>query len=170
MADGYGTTVGLLAPFAVGRGYPQVKRVAQPAAGAGFSYQVTQGAVENLRAVRFQLVTSAAVANRVPRLELQDGDASVVLAIEATAAQAASLTDSYLFLAGVGVQLTGASGRIVLPLPDVFTPPGFAWVLTVGAVDAADQVSGVQVFTELFPEGPTGEPQGPVTTSQPIGA
>ena len=169
MADGYGTTVGLLAPYAVGRGYPQVKRISQPAAGAGFTYTASGGAVENVRAIRFQLATSAAVANRTVRLELQDGDATPVLAIEHTAALAASLSRQYSFLTGLGAAIIGAGTRDAMPLPDVFVPVGFSWVLIVGAIDAADQVSGVQVYTEVFPEGPTGEPQGPYTTAQPAG-
>ncbi len=167
MSAGYGTTVGLLAPFSVGRGYPQVVRVASPAAGAGFNYRAQQGATENVRAVSFQLVTSAAVANRVPRLDLQDGDNLVVVSVQATVAQAASLTAFWTFQVGVGAAIVGAGNVTALPLPDLFMPDGFRWVLSVGAVDVADQVSAVQVITEIFPMGPTGEPQGAYSTAQP---
>lgn len=166
-ASGYGTTVGLLAPYTVGRGYSQLIRVASPAAGAGFSYRANQGATENVRAIRFQLVTSAAVANRVPRLELQDGDGLAVLAIEATAAQAASLTQQFTFLVGLGAVLVGAGTRIADPLPDIFMPDGTSWVCIVGGIDAADQISAVNVISEIFPMGPTGEPQGAYSTAQP---
>lgn len=165
--DGYGTTVSVLQPYSVGRGFPQVKGVASPAAGAGFTYALTGSAVENLQAVAFRLVTSAVVANRVPVLDVLDGDGAVIASTMAGAAITASLTTTVSFWQGAGAfsGLTGA--RLVAPLPDLTLVAGLSVAVSVAAIDAGDQISAVRVFTEVFPTGPTGEPQGPITTAQP---
>lgn len=167
MADGYGTTLSVLEPYSVGRGYPQVKGVASPAAGAGFAYAVTGAGLEMVMVVRFQLVTSAAVANRFARLTLTDGDNAPIARFTVSNAQAASLTEDYTFAARVGAAYNAASSGNVVPIPDLFCLAGHSWVADVLAMDAADQVSGIRVYTEVFPTGPTGEPQGPYTTAQP---
>lgn len=167
MADGYGTTVSLLEPYAVGRGYPQVKAIASPAAGAGFTYALTGAAVEMVMVIRFQLATSAAVANRFARVTLADGDGAPIARFPVANAQAASLTEDYTFAARVGASYQAAGIGNVIPLPDIFAVAGLSWVADVVNIDAADQVSGIRVYTEVFPSGPTGEPSGPYTTAQP---
>lgn len=168
MADaGYGTTVGLLEPFTVGRGYPQVKAVPSPAAGAGFTYAVAGQAVENVRAVTFSYATSAVVATRVPRLDYFDGDGIRFASCSIAGSIPASVTPLVSFMVGLGA--TGASngGVVEQPIPDLFLLGGHSIGVSVAGIDPGDTIFNVRIYTELFPTGPTGEPQGPITTSQP---
>lgn len=167
MADGFGTTVSVLQPYAVGRGYPQIKAVASPAAGAGFAYPLTGSGIENVQAVAFRIVTSAAVANRFCILDVLDGDGAVVASSVAGAAIVASSTVTVSFWQAPAPLSGPNGGRLVVPLPDLILIGGLSLSVSVAAIDAGDQIDRIRVFTETFPSGPTGEPAGPITTAQP---
>lgn len=159
-------TANVLQPFAYGRGYPTLKKVTTPAAGATASLPVPGSRVFRLLSVQATLTTSAAVANRVPTLQFLDGDGGEWLRIPGQGSQAASLTDVWTWCAGVGAEYTSAAGGQVLPLPDLLVPSGFSVTLNVVNIDVADQLSVVRAFVEEFPIGGQGYPVG-VTLAEP---
>lgn len=167
MEAGFGTTVGLLQPFSIGRGFPQLKVLGTPAAGAGVTYSIAGSGWESVRAVAFTLATSAAVANRVPRLRYLDGDGVPFAGSSVSTAQAASTTVAYNFMVGIGQVVGVAGAQAAYFLPDIFLGPGWSLELSIVTVDVADQLSNLRVYTETFPTGPTGPPEGAYQSQQP---
>ena len=153
-------TANLLQPFAYGRGYPTLKKVSDPAAGALISQPVPGSRVYRLLSVQVTLATSATVANRVPVLTFLDGDNAEWLRVPAAGSQAASLTDVWTWFAGLGTEYTSAAGGQLLPLPDLLIPSGFSLKVDVVNIDVGDQLSSGRFFWEEFPIGGQGYPVG----------
>ena len=110
---------------------------ADPAAGAEVALTMPSEGFWELRAVTFQLVTSADAANRFPRLSIDDGT-TTLLQVVAGAAHTASLTVRYT--AGpFGAAITDiANGVVVLPLPPLILPPGFRITTSTVALEVLD--------------------------------
>lgn len=121
--------------------------VASPAAGAGWSYP-SPGAT--LLSVRFKLVTSAAVANRVVTLSADDGG-GVPFWQAVFPVQAASATVVYQCFPGAPRDAAVASGLINGPLPPTLPLNAqgvFRRLLcSVAAIDVADQCSEILLVT-----------------------
>jgi hypothetical protein len=117
--------------------------VASPAAGAGWSYP-SPGVT--LLSIRFKLVTSAAVANRVVTLSTDDGG-GVPFWQAVFPAQAASLTVVYQCFVTAPRDAAVASGLINAPLPaglQLNAQGVFRRLLcSVAAIDVADQCSEI---------------------------
>src|SRR6266498_1643394 len=62
-----------------GRAQYRVFTIAQPAAGAGFSFTVDSLGWLQVLAIRYAFLTDATVINRVPRIEYRDGDGNDLL-------------------------------------------------------------------------------------------
>lgn len=117
-----------------------VQAVAQPA--AGNEVQASPTATRQLVAVFAQLVTSAAVANRLPALHVTDNAGHTLLSLPASSVQAASLTETYLW--AVGMPFSSGQNANLIPLPSGLTIASNWTVSTVtAAIQAADQWSNV---------------------------
>jgi hypothetical protein len=132
----------------------EVVALPPPPAGAGFTRQVSGADTWRVLAVTFQLVTSAGVANRVPRVEYVDGSGVVFAVAGAPFIQAGALTTLYSF--SVGAQQFGAAGAAAVggPLPDLELDVSMAIRVAVAAVQAADQISRVRLYVEQYNERP----------------
>lgn len=159
---------GLLSPLTYGPGRPVVQPVAAPAAGASWPVQrVTGEAILRVKLVTVSLVTSAAVANRLVSLDYQDADGNLLFRAPAAAVQAAALTVQYSFGWGYDAATNGGTAQ-ASPLPDVFLEQGWRVVLTVGLIDAADQVSAGRLVVEKLYTGDGGYVVGKVAPGQPF--
>jgi hypothetical protein len=129
----------------------RVLPVAQPAAGADFSFAVPGESSWGLVAVSATLVTSAAVANRVPVLRFTDGS-NVYFRKPALAAITATLTTQVSWVPELGSDQTALSGgALTVPLPTVYLAPGNVIACSTTAIDVGDQWSNVVVTAvEVF--------------------
>lgn len=128
---------------------PVSATVANPAAGAEWTYTVGAGLSYQLETVRFQLVTSATVATRSARIRITDGT-NELFKSDVNATQAASLTQQYY--GGAGLAPFTASPTVFMVQIPVGMVLGGGW--TVGSnslnLQVADQYSGIFLsFTQL---------------------
>ena len=114
--------------------------VGNPAAGADWSYAVTQAG--QLLTVRALLVTSAAVANRFPVLIIADGAGHEVWRAANSISQPATITRQHV--AGQGVQENFGGNVSGLNLPAGLVV-GVGWTIstTTISLDVGDQWSGI---------------------------
>lgn len=95
--------------------------------------------------MRATFVASAQAANRDVVLTLNDGTGLTSVTIPTVAAITAGLTRNITW-ANVGTNLTGATTALTLPLPSPwYMLPDETVVITVGSIDAADQLSGIRI-------------------------
>lgn len=124
---------------------------ANPAAGADFTFTIPPGQKWRVRGVRWTFVTSAAIATRIPHLELQIGG-DILLRIGALS-QAASLSGNFYF-APIGSTVDDATtitGARVQPIPlDLLLPSGSTILSTTTAIQAADQISAIVIYREIY--------------------
>lgn len=128
-----------------------------PPAGQSFRYR-PGGAVETvLVAVCFQVVTSAAVAARIPTLDFLDPLGGIVARVQAPFTLAATHTSFVTF--GVGLQQYGANNAAALGagIPTVRLIAGMAVRGSLAAVDGADQISLVRGYVRQY-----------VSTAEPV--
>jgi hypothetical protein len=156
----------LYGPNADGPGLIRSIAGTSPAAGAEISETVPTGVRWELMSFHAQLVTSGTVANRLPRITIDDGT-NVYYRRSTTSNHAASAT--FFYVAAPGIPDTGTANNNIVGLS---TPVGLR--LTGGhriktittAIDATDQWSGVRYVvrewrdlqgaaaaTETFPAG-----------------
>jgi len=125
-----------------GQGFLRAINQGNPAAGANWSVTVPNGARWLIQSVESRLVTSAAVANRIPHIVITDGAGDELFNSPASAAQAASLTVRYS--ACGGVQAAVNDGAAIVPIPDVASMlQGWTIGVTTTAIDVADQWSNI---------------------------
>lgn len=155
-------TEGLLDPFAYGRGFFELKPVAQPAAGANASDTIDGRWLSRLISVSFRLVTDANVANRFVSCDIQDGNGGLVIMQGNFTSVVAGKTAVYSYgrkqdntQDATGLFLTAA-------LDDFFLEPGRVVVLNIHGVQVGDQLSRIILGYERFPTGPQGYPEGRV--------
>lgn len=117
----------------------------QPAPGAGVTVAVPESECQMLVAVTFRLVTSAAIATRVPIVSVLDGSGVAVAACPSGKSTAATLTTDYSFLVGVGEWDAASTTNAAGPLPPLMLDAGDSITITVSAIDAGDQLSRVRV-------------------------
>lgn len=157
-------TLGLLAPFSHGRGFQETSVVTSPAAGLGFTITIPGKYYERVQALTFTLVTGSNAANRAVLLSVLDGNGNTVLSIPAAAVQTASLTRTYSYLANMSNCIGPIGGAYLSPAPALFLQPAQSLVVTIGAVDAADQISAIVFNRERFDTGPAGYEMGATAT------
>jgi hypothetical protein len=116
---------------------PGTITTSQPAAGAEHSITISGGPFLALHAARFQLVTSADVANRTIRLLSRHGGMTIAAA-GATAAHVASENKAYIWLAGVRTERVSAVTTF-LPDPPPTLPQGATIFTETTNIQAADQ-------------------------------
>jgi hypothetical protein len=106
----------LLRPSIEGQGLLRSLAGATPAAGAEIAETVPVGVRWHLLALKVQLATSATVANRIPRLILDD-TVNAFFVAEPNAALVASSTYQVQWAAGISGSTIGSSNGVYLPLP-----------------------------------------------------
>lgn len=122
-----------------------------PAVGSEISITVPGNAVWRLGTLRFTIQASAAVANRVVRVLLDDGStefARVTCNQLVTAANFRILT----FFPTCGVFNTdiGNSALVDAPWPDVPLLPGYRIRTTTAALDAGDAYAGIVLYVAEY--------------------
>lgn len=122
-----------------------------PGAGAEAVHTVPGEWWEMVEAAAWQLVTSAAVATRVPSIRVQDPDQNTVYVGATGATQAASLTVVYGAGEVGGAVVGAAAARATLPLPRLWLPAGYRIVAGGAALDVADQVSQFRLLVVRRP-------------------
>lgn len=132
-------------------GWQEPVYVPNPAAGASFTYKSDGRYYERVLAVTFALTTSAAVANRFAQLYLKDANGAVVTSVPCGGTVVAATTLSVNLFVGAPTLANSASGGSWGSLPDLLIPPGWQWALTVFGEDVADQVSGIVLLVQRFP-------------------
>lgn len=123
-----------------------------PAAGLEISETVPGGARWQLNALFASFVTDATVANRVPRLIIDDGT-NTVFASDPPAAQTASLTIQYV--TGAGIQRTAIGSLIpfwALPT-DLVLLAGYRIRTATAAIVAGDNWGAPQLLVREWFEG-----------------
>jgi hypothetical protein len=131
-----------------GPGWNQQFTVGAPLAGQNWTTTITAGLRFSIVCIKSTLVTSAVVANRIPRLQLTS-NGTLVYEAEAPAAHVASTTVVYEWATGV-VASTSAGGRVTMPLPIGFighNPDTIAVATT--AIDAGDQWSSTTIVANV---------------------
>lgn len=129
--------------------------VASPAAGADWSVQVPGGERWSFRGLVAQLVTSAAVGNRGPRLERSDGSVRV-LSLQPSQIIAPSTTVRASLVVGGPLGANAQSQAVQWGGPDPFILNP-AWILSTSTIniDVADQWS--QIALDVLWEPVRGE-------------
>ena len=124
-----------------------------PGAGAEISETVPTGARWKLLAFAAQLVTSAAAANRVPALFVDDG-ATVLYRAPVNVNEVASSTwqNSWIPVGSFNQTASGNVVREVLPV-ELFLGAGYRLRTVTTAIQAADQWSAVQYLVREWIEG-----------------
>lgn len=133
------------------RGYYELLRlrllrtiaVASPAAGAEIVALVPGGVFWEVIALRATLTTSAAVANRLPVLQLRDTDSRIAYEFPGAAVQAASLAVSYSWSSGYGTSTAVSGQQLPLPAPAPVVLAGGTVRTVTTLLDVADQWSAV---------------------------
>lgn len=148
----------LLGAPAYAVGWQEPVYVAKPAAGAGFTYTVDGRYFERMVAVSFQLVTSAAVANRFPQLFIQDTNGVAITSVPCGAVVVAGSTLTVSLALNAPSYANSASGGSFGYMPDLLLPPGWKVVLTVFGEDVADQVSNVVLLVQRYPNDAAVQP------------
>lgn len=132
-------------------GWQEAVYIPNPAPGAAFTYTVPGRYYERLLAASFGLTTSIAVANRFAQFYLKDINGNVITSVPCGGVVAASTTLGVNLFAGAPAFASGTSGGSWGAIPDLLVPPGWQWSLTVFAEDVADQVTGIILLVQRFP-------------------
>lgn len=135
--------------FAVG--WQQPIYLPNPAAGAQWTRKTDGRYFERLIAVTFTLTADAVVANRVPSLVLADSNGKVITTVPAGGTVVASTVLTTFLSRNAPAFAAAAVGNAYGYLPDLMTPPDWSWSSVVAGMDAADQISGVTLLVQQFP-------------------
>lgn len=131
----------------------RVFTIANPAAGADWSFSPTSGAFAVIHSLRMQLVTSATVANRGIRLTVSK-DGTEYFRTVARGTQAASLTQVYTGFKGFdGPNIVSITVPISLPVDGIWLPQGHVLASSTLNIDATDQFSGIAGYITEYPTG-----------------
>jgi hypothetical protein len=130
-----------------GTGHLRRIGVADPAPGA--EWTLTLGTTNRtlIHSIRFTFVTSAAAANRTPRVDYVVNGITVWRS-RAHTAQTASQTQTYNFARNVDLQTGVTGGEFQNHLPEIQLPPGSVVQSTTSGIDAGDDYDGPAVVLE----------------------
>jgi len=134
-----------------GVGFARTIAVSSPFVGVDWTLSGTQFVLWRIISVTAQLVTSAAVANRSPRLTLTGANGGGILTGVVLQAQLASLTVFYVFAMGATAFAANAAGDAVVGVGN-HAPIGATPVIATSTrnLQAADQWSAITVNVEEF--------------------
>jgi hypothetical protein len=129
----------------------------QPGAGAGFTFANDSRFASRLIAITFRFVTSAVAANRSVHVDTDDGSGNVVTRDGTGAVQLASTTGLYSFSTERGSADWDQNNLVYAPLVGRWMEGPQNVLITVGSIDAGDQLSQVVMFWErLHSDEPRG--------------
>ena len=128
----------------------------RPAAGAGFTYTNDGSYWELIDLISMQLVTGSNAANRQVTLTIAGGDGIALATLPSASVQTASLTWHYTWSTEFSNFNTVVATAVTAPLPAIFLQPMYSIAVTVGAIDAGDQISGIRLYAERFVTGEAG--------------
>lgn len=124
-------------------------KIAQPSAGAEFTFTVPGEQALRVISVTGQLVTSAVAANRAAALVIGSPDGTVIT-VEQPAVVTASLTTLFCWADGVsGDAASLVNGRLTAGIGEYVLPAGYTISSSTGALDAGDQWQNVLVWAEV---------------------
>jgi hypothetical protein len=132
----------------------QTFQVAQPTAGADWSFVPSNSDRVKLLFLMATLTTAATVANRYPALAFKDQGGNIYYGADAGVPQAASLAVHYCWSRSGSTAVATAifaNERVGLALPDAWVEPGDAVESLTAAIAAADQ------WTNIFWRGIVGD-------------
>lgn len=151
---------GLLDSFDYGRGFVEPIYPDDPPAGQSFGYQFPGQYDSRLQFVTVQLKTDGTAGNRLLTIDYLDGN-GVALTRDGIAVLIPSgSTQLYLGQSGRGESSAVAGAPIWFPLCGRFGKPGQSISITVTGIQAGDQLSGIVLVFERFPNDPAGYPEG----------
>lgn len=153
-------------PFEAPRWF--VQQGAQPAAGAEWSMTPIRLGTWLLKRLCFTFVTSIAVANRIPSLQVFDGNA-VTFRCGAPAAILTGVTTQFVGFNGANPNAT-AGGIVTLSWPEngLMLRQGDVLSSVTAGLDVADQYSAIAALVYEMPSGPTlrMDPSEPIYSEQ----
>jgi hypothetical protein len=153
---------GLTSDFAHGRAFSEVRVPANPAVATGFTYTVGSRYWERMAGLSFVMTSDSNAANRNVLLVVKDGSGAVLDAVSPAAVQVASKAYTYVYAQYAAAINDTVNLVNTQRLPTVFLQPAYTIVVTIGSVQAGDQVSAIRVYMEQFDTGPQGYPTGMV--------
>lgn len=159
-------TYGLTRLVGHGHAFSQLVPVTTPAAGVGFTYTNSGRYWEVLDLAAFQLVTGSNAANRQVTLSVKNGLGIAIATLPSASVQTASLTWQYTWSTEFSNFNTVVGLAVTSPLPYVFLQPSYSVSVAVGAVDAADQISNIQLYLQRFVTGSEGYLLGVLDTAE----
>ena len=129
-------------------------QIANPAAGAEWTFTVPAGFVYELISVHWVLATSAVVLNRVSGVVVKDTGANVLGVWRGGVTQPASQTQNYSLGPFDGQSdPNGNFGAIVVPAPrNIRLPAGFQMISNSHGLDVGDQYSAIFAAFEVNPQ------------------
>ena len=132
-------------------GWQEPAYVAQPAAGAVWSYTVGGRYYERMVAVTFTFNASAVVANRLITMQLLDTNGVVVIEVACGGLVAAGSFLTVNLTADGPAFDRDTAGHTYGYVPGILVPPGWKWQVIVGGMDAGDAFSGIVLLVQRFP-------------------
>ena len=153
-------TFGLTGPLSVSRGWPRLVKLPNPAAGAAASLVV--GGKRTLRVLTAvaTLTASAQEVTRAQHLVFKDADGALFFESPSAGAVVKSTAQTSVYAAELGYNTSAATGTAVIGIPSLLLPSGMEVELAVNGLQSEDQLSGVALLVEEWPNGPDGYPTG----------
>lgn len=108
-------------------------------AGSGFTFNVPDYFSFEYRTLQFQLVTNLVAGNRIAILTFTWQ--SVILARVLSQTNRGPSTNTVFLFARWQFAEVLASGNLLVPIPQIWVPPGTTIALTVSSMDVGDQIS-----------------------------
>lgn len=141
-------------------GWQEPVYLPQPAAGQNWKFKVDGRYFTRVLAMTFVLQTSAVVANRFPQLQLVDQNGVVITAVQAGGTVVASSNLQNYLTVNTPFGSGGASGGSFGNIPDFLIPPDWSWQSAIFGIDPGDQLSGIVLLVQRFPNDTASQPSG----------
>ena len=126
--------------------------VPNPAVGTEILVKVPGGVIWEVLSLRFRLVTSAAVANRVVNVIYTDNDNTEYVRMPTHTNQAASATVDFNFWPGVATEVVTTPMVFAIPTPPIPMVAGYRIQTATAAIDVGDQYSAVRLLVREWSE------------------
>jgi hypothetical protein len=149
-------TYGLTRLLGHGHAFSEVVAVPSPAVALGFTYTNTGTQWQLIDSLSFRLVTDGSAANRQVKLVYADADGVALATLPTASVQTATLTWDYTWSTDFDTFNTVVSLAVTAPLLNIFLQPGFQIIVSIGSMQAGDQISRVRLYAEQFVTGPQG--------------